>query len=221
MRWINLGLCPYAQALELQHELVADHKNGSGVDTLLLLEHPPVLTLGRRANESNILASSELLAREGIEVFKVERGGDVTYHGPGQLVGYPILDLRHFKQDVGWYVASVAEVLTRTLLDFGLRGAYRQDLPGVWVGDEKIVAIGARIEKWVTSHGFACNVNPNMQHWQLIIPCGISDKGVTSLAHLLGREISVDEVVPRVVQHFGDVFGVTMEAGLVPSRFTA
>ncbi len=211
MRWMNLGVVPYGQALDLQHQLVDQRKRGEGDDTLLLLQHPPVITLGRRADETNITASQEFLAQHGIEVFKVERGGDVTYHGPGQLVGYPILDLRNFKLDVGWYVGSLAQVFVRTLADLGVASEYRADLPGVWVGDEKILAIGARIENWITYHGFAFNVNPNMQHWQYIIPCGIPDKGVASLARILQREISVDEVVPLVVRHFADVFGVEME----------
>ena len=186
-------------------------KRGESDDVLLLLQHPPVLTLGRRAQSSNIIASPEFLAKQGIEVFNVERGGDVTYHGPGQLVGYPILDLNHFKKDVSWYVSALAEVFVRLLADFGLSSQYRSDLPGVWIGEEKILAIGARIENWITYHGFAFNVSPDMQHWQLIVPCGIPDKGVTSLARALGREISVEAILPQVVQHFGDVFGVEME----------
>ncbi|MBI1800738.1 MAG: lipoyl(octanoyl) transferase LipB, partial [Chloroflexi bacterium] len=206
----NLGVMPYAQALDLQRRLCAERKRGEGEDTLLLLEHPPVITLGRRAQSSNILASPELLARHDIEVFQVERGGDVTYHGPGQLVGYPILDLRNFRQDVRWYISSLAEVLVRTLEGFGVSGAYRADLPGVWVGDEKVVAIGARIENWVTYHGFAFNVCTDMAHWEMIVPCGIPDKGVGTLSRLLGRRVPVGEVIPAVAQHFGDVFGVPM-----------
>lgn len=211
MYWTYLGSVPYAQALELQHALVASHKRGASDDLLLLLQHPAVLTLGRRAQETNIIASPEFLASHGIEVFKVERGGDVTYHGPGQLVGYPILDLNHFRKDVGWYVGALAEVFVRLLADFGITGIYRQDLPGVWIRDEKILAIGARIESWITYHGFAFNVDPNMQHWQFIVPCGIPDKGVTSLARVLGRPITVEEVVPLVVKHFASVFDVPLE----------
>ena len=210
MNWINLGLVPYGQALELQHRMVDALKAGSGSDTLLLLEHPPVLTLGRRANEQNILATPETLRGEGIEVFKVERGGDVTYHGPGQLVGYPILDLRHFRRDVSWYVESLANVLIRTLDEYGVAGVYRREYPGVWIGDAKVVAIGARISSWITSHGFAFNVDPNMRHWELIIPCGIYDKAVTSLSELTGKPVSVADVLPRLVRHFGDVFQTDM-----------
>lgn len=210
MNWVDLGLVGYAEALELQHRLVARQKAGAGDDVLLLLQHPAVLTLGRRADESNVLASREELAREGIELFKVERGGDVTYHGPGQLVGYPILDLRHFQKDVSWFVAALADVLVRTLAEYGVRGEYHHAQPGVWVGEEKIVAIGMRIESWITYHGFAFNVDPNMRHWQLIVPCGIADKGVTSLSALLGRPVPVSEVAPKVARHFGEVFGVEM-----------
>ena len=211
MQWSYLGSVPYAQALDLQHALVARRKAGEGEDILLLLQHPPVVTLGRRAQERNVIASPDFLARQGIEVFKVERGGDVTYHGPGQLVGYPIIDLSHFRKDVSWYVAALGDVFVRLLAEFGVAGEYRHDLPGVWIGDEKILAIGARIENWITYHGFAFNVNPNMQHWQLIVPCGIPDKGVASLAAVLRRDISVEEIVPLVVRHFGEVFGAPME----------
>ena len=215
MNWIDLGLVPYGQALELQHRMVDELKAGSGSDTLLLLEHPPVLTLGRRADEQNILASPETLRDEGIEVFKVERGGDVTYHGPGQLVGYPILDLRHFRRDVSWYVESLANVLIRTLAEYDVAGVYRREYPGVWIGDAKVVAIGARISGWITSHGFALNVNPNMRHWDLIIPCGIHDKAVTSLSELVGKPTTVADVLPRLVRHFGEVF----ETDMTPASF--
>jgi lipoate-protein ligase B len=210
MNWVNLGMVPYGQALELQHRLVAAQKSGAAGDTLLLLQHPAVLTLGRRANAGNIVASEADLVREGIEVFKVERGGDVTYHGPGQLVGYPIFNLRHFRKDVSWFVCSMAEVLVRTLAEYGVHAEYRREMPGVWVGGDKIVAIGVRIESWITYHGFAFNVDTNMRHWRLIVPCGIADKGVTSISNVLGRTVDVDALVPVVARYFGEVFGVDM-----------
>ncbi|MEW5719071.1 MAG: lipoyl(octanoyl) transferase LipB, partial [Chloroflexota bacterium] len=163
---VNLDTVPYADALALQHRIVEARKRGALNDVLLLLEHPPVFTLGRNAVEANILASRDLLRQVGIEVFRVERGGDVTYHGPGQLVGYPILDLHNLRMDVGWFVRSMEEMLIRALSDFGIRGKRIDKLIGVWLdtpeGDAKIVQIGARIEQWITYHGFALNVAPNL-----------------------------------------------------------
>jgi lipoyl(octanoyl) transferase len=229
---INFASVPYGEALELQHALVAARKRGALNDALLLLEHPPVFTLGRNAKEEHILASRELLDQIGIEVFHVERGGDVTYHGPRQLVGYPILDLRNYRQDVGWYVRSLEEVLIATLDDFGLNarrvgdgaGARDPKLVGVWVDnlleeerarrmqpDAKIAQIGARIESWITYHGFALNVDPPMQHFDLIVPCGLPDKPVTSMALALGHPVEMSDVRARVVRNFGKVFGAQVE----------
>lgn len=225
---VNLGRVPYAAALALQHRIVDAHKRGAGSDTLLLLEHPPVFTLGRSARPEHILASPEFLSQVGIEVHRVERGGDVTYHGPGQLVGYPILDLRRYRMDVGWYVRSLEEVLIRTLAGYGLAGhragldpSGRRDprLVGVWIEnptsdptgrrvrpEAKLAQIGARIEGWITYHGFALNVAPNMEHFRFIVPCGIPDKPVTSLELALGRPIPMDEVRARVASAFSEVF---------------
>lgn len=205
---VNLNTVPYADALALQHRIVAARKRGALNDVLLLLEHPPVFTLGRHARAENILAPRETLQQLGIEVFRVERGGEVTYHGPGQLVGYPILDLHNFRLDVGWFVHSLEEVLIRALGDFGIRGARIEKLIGVWVGDEKIAQIGARIEEWITYHGFALNVNPNLAHFDWIVPCGIRDKGVTSLTRVLNTSVEMRAVRARVAARFGEVFGV-------------
>lgn len=214
---VNLDSVPYADALALQHRLVDARKRGALNDTLLLLEHPPVFTLGRNADDSNILVSREFLRQQGIDVFRVERGGDVTYHGPGQLVGYPILDLRNFRLDVGWFVRSMEELLIRALGDFGIRGKRIEKLVGVWVDqdslvapDAKIVQIGARIEQWITYHGFALNVNPNIAHFDLIVPCGISDKAVTSMARVLNQPVDPRAVRERVAARFGEVFGAEM-----------
>ena len=211
---VNLETIPYADALALQHCLVDVRKRGGLNDTLLLLEHPPVFTLGRNANDSNIIASPEFLQQQGIQVYHVERGGDVTYHGPGQLVGYPILDLHNFRMDVGWFVRSMEELLIRALADFGIHGKRIEKLVGVWVdtpnGEAKVVQIGARIEQWITYHGFALNVDPNMQHFDLIVPCGISDKAVTSMTRLLNRPIDMDEVRKQVATRFAQVFGVEL-----------
>lgn len=230
----NLGLVPYADALALQHQIVDARKNGAGEDSLLLLEHPPVFTLGRNAREEHILASTEFLREAGIEVYRVERGGDVTYHGPGQLVGYPILDLHGYRKDVGWYVRSLEDVLIQTLNSYGLdahragldaNGRRDPKLVGVWIDnptvdplvkrtqpEAKIAQIGARIERWVTYHGFALNVDPMMEHFQFIVPCGISDKPVTSLARTLKRNVPMAEVRERVARTFEKVFDVSLES---------
>ncbi|HEX7592881.1 MAG TPA: lipoyl(octanoyl) transferase LipB, partial [Anaerolineae bacterium] len=203
--------------LALQHRIVDARKRGALNDTLLLLEHPPVFTLGRNGKDENILASREFLRQQGIDVFRVERGGDVTYHGPGQLVGYPILDLHNFRLDVGWFVRSMEEMLVRVLGDFGIRGKRIEKFVGVWVDqpapiqpEAKIVQIGARIEQWITYHGFALNVDPKLAHFDLIVPCGISDKAVTSMARVLNRPVDPRAVRERVAARFGEVFGAEM-----------
>ncbi len=208
--FLNLETVPYAQALDLQHRIVNARKRGDLNDILILLEHPPVFTLGRNANDSNILASRDFLQQQGIEVFRVERGGDVTYHGPRQLVGYPILDLHNFRQDVGWYVRSLEQTLIRAVSDFGIQGRRIEKLVGVWVDDAKIAQIGARIENWITYHGFALNVDPNMAHFDLIVPCGISDKAVTSMARVLNRTVAMRDVRQRAAARFAEVFGAEL-----------
>lgn len=210
MLLLNLGLEPYNQALELQHRLVAARREGRIEDVLILLEHPPVITLGRRGDESNIVASRELLAQLGIEVHRVERGGDVTYHGPGQLVGYPILDLGRHRKDVGWYMHSLEEVLIRALSDFGVEADRQEGRIGVWIGEKNIAALGARIEEWITYHGFALNVSPDLSHFDLIIPCGYRGVGVTSMEEALGGRPEMGEVRQMVVARFGEVFGATL-----------
>ena len=224
MLLLNLGLEPYNRALDLQHRLVAARREGRIEDVLLLLEHPPVITLGRRGDESNIVASRELLARLGIEVHRVERGGDVTYHGPGQLIGYPILDLRGYRQDVGWYMHSLEEVLIRALSDFGVEAGRVEGRIGVWIGDKNIAALGARIEEWITYHGFALNVSPDLSHFDLLIPCGYRGMGVTSIQEVLGEAPGMSEVRKSVAQRFSEVFGVeireVMLEGLLASRET-
>ena len=207
----RLGRVPYADALALQRSLVEDRRAGKIDDTLLLLEHPPVLTLGVRGDggRSHILASSEALASHAIEVHEAGRGGDVTYHGPGQIVGYPIIDLNPHRRDVHRYVRDLETVLIRTAEDFGINAHRVQGLTGVWVGDEKLAAIGVRIARWVTSHGFALNVNTNLDHFDLIVPCGITDRGVTSMARLLGRSIDIAEVENRIIEQFADVFALS------------
>ena len=207
----RLGRISYEDGLELQKNLVEQRRAGEIPDQLLLLEHPPVITLGvkSRNDRSHVIATDEDLEAEGVRVFETGRGGDVTYHGPGQLVGYPILDLRPDRCDVHQYVRDIEEVMIRTAGAFGVTAARTTGLTGVWVDGEKLGAIGVRIARWITSHGFAFNVNTSLQHFDFIVPCGITDRGVTSLQKLLGRQVPMDEVVDAVVNAFGDVFSVT------------
>jgi len=210
----KLGLTPYAEALVLQEELVARRKRDEIPDQLLLLEHPHVITLGRAANRANVLADDATRARFGVELFETGRGGDVTYHGPGQLVGYPIVKLPPGHQDIRRYVRNIQEVLIRAARDFGVEAEPRGgDFVGVWVGAEKLAAIGVRISRWVTMHGFAFNVATDLNYFQLIIPCGIRGHGVTSLQKLLGRPVEMSAVVESVTRHFGEVFDSEIVVG--------
>lgn len=208
---LNLGVEPYERAWELQHRLVEARQKGELDDILILLEHEPVITLGRTGDESHILASTEELCRAGIIVHRVERGGDVTYHGPGQLVGYPILSLEAHHLGVSDYMHALEEVLIRTLHDFGLPAYRREGIIGVWVRGSKIAALGARVERGVTYHGFALNVAPKLEHFSLIVPCGLAGASVTSMERELGKSIVMSQVRERVVWNFGQVFGVAME----------
>ncbi len=205
----RLGVVPYQEALVLQRALVEDRRAGRITDTLLLLQHPPVITLGVRGDggRSNILAGESRLAALGIDVAETGRGGDVTYHGPGQIVGYPILDLRPDRCDVHRYVRDIEEVLIRGCADYGVVAGRVEGLTGAWVGAAKIGAIGVRISRWITSHGFAFNVDPNLDHFNLIVPCGITDKRVTSLRRLVGRELRLEDVEDVLVRHCAAVFG--------------
>ena len=206
----QLGLVDYEDGLRLQRELVARRKAGTIPDTLLLLEHPHVYTLGRNAKTENLLISAEQLAARGAQVFEIDRGGDVTYHGPGQLVGYPILDLAQHRRDIAWYMRCLEEVLIAVAGEYGLEAGRLAGAPGVWVGNDKLAAMGVHISRWVTSHGFAFNVNTDLRYFDWIVPCGLRDKGVTSLQKLLGRPVEMEEVAGRVVRHFGRVFEVEM-----------
>jgi lipoyl(octanoyl) transferase len=203
----RLGLTPYADALALQRALVEDRRAGRIGDVLLLVEHPPVLTVGVRSDggRSHILASPDVLAARGIEVHEAGRGGDVTYHGPGQIVGYPIIDLKPDRCDVHGYLRDLEEVLMRVAADLGIAAGRAPGLTGVWVGEHKLAAIGVRISRWITSHGFALNVAPNLGDFDLIVPCGIADRGVTSLARL-GCRVTQSDVEDHIVRHFCGVF---------------
>ncbi len=207
---LNLGREPYEYAWELQHRLVKARQGGHRDDVLVLLEHEPVITVGRAGDASHILASEDELREAGITVYKVERGGDVTYHGPGQLVGYPILSLEAHHLGVSDYMHGLEEVLVRTLCDFGLPAHRRADTIGVWVGGGKIAALGARVERGVTYHGFALNVAPNLEHFALIVPCGLADARVTSIQHELGKLVEMQLVRERVIWNFSQVFAVSL-----------
>jgi lipoyl(octanoyl) transferase len=212
----RLGTIGYEHALELQRELVEQRKRGEIPDQLLLLEHPDVITLGvkTRNDRSHVLATEASLAAQGISVFETGRGGDVTYHGPGQLVGYPILDLKPDRCDVHRYVRDLEEVLIAAVGDFGITAGRIAGLTGIWAGPEdapaKLAAIGVRISRWVTSHGFALNVSTDLSRFGLIVPCGITDKGVTSMERLLGRRIAMDEVADAVAARFAAAFAAQL-----------
>jgi lipoyl(octanoyl) transferase len=204
----ELGRMGYGPALELQQELIAARKQGTAPDQLLLLEHPHVITMGRNGHHENLLASAEILERAGISFFPTDRGGDVTYHGPGQLVAYPILDLREWKRDVGAFVRAVEQTIIDTLADYGIAAGRIPKLTGVWVGERKIAAIGVHISRWVTSHGLALNVSTDLSYFQYIVPCGLT-KPVTSMAQL-GVRVTLQEVSRSLAAHFGRVFDCEM-----------
>ena len=210
----RLGLVPYAEALDLQKQLVEQRRANEIPDQLLLLQHPPVITLGvkSRNDRSHVLETPEGLAARGIEIVETGRGGDVTYHGPGQLVGYPIIDLNPDRRDVHQYVRDLEEVLIRAVAAFGVVAGRSPGLTGVWVGDGKLAAIGVRIARWITSHGFALNVGTDLEHFGLIIPCGITDKGVTSIEKVAGRPVAMREVETAVCRAFADVFSRQIDA---------
>lgn len=204
----SLGLVPYAAALETQRELVAARQRGAVVDQLLLLEHPAVITVGvsGRRHRGHVLASPAQLRDHGIELLDVPRGGDVTFHGPGQLVGYPIIDLKPDRCDVHRYVRDLEEVLIRTVASFGVVAGRVAGLTGVWVGDDKLAAIGVRLSRWVTSHGFALNVVPELEKFSLIVPCGLAGRGITSLERLMGSVPPKLDLEAVVATEFARVF---------------
>lgn len=202
----RLGRVSYPEGLELQAGLVARRQAGEVPDTLLLVEHEPVFTKGRNARPENVLLSEEALRERGFGLFDTGRGGDVTFHGPGQVVGYPILDLSPDRRDVHRYVRDLEEVMIRTCADYRIPAVRVPGLTGTWVGQEKIGAIGVRIARWVTSHGFAFNVSNDLSPFGLIVPCGITGRGVTSLERVLGRTVPLDEVMDRLTTHLAAVF---------------
>lgn len=203
---LNLGKMKYQKAYEIQLEMIKKRAADEILDTLILVEHPPVFTIGSSGTEEHISVSREFLESSGIEVFETNRGGDITYHGPGQIVAYPILNLKEHKQDLHWLLRQYEEVTIRLLEEYDIKARRIEGLTGVWVGDEKITAIGVGVRRWVSYHGFAFNVNPNLEHFSYIIPCGIRDKGVTSLSKLLGKEMDMDQMRKKVIKYFAEVF---------------
>ncbi|HLN03077.1 MAG TPA: lipoyl(octanoyl) transferase LipB [Bryobacteraceae bacterium] len=206
--WRDLGRADYVEAFEMQRGLVERRKRGEIADQFLVVEHPHTITLGRNGHLENLLAHEDVLARAGVAFHHTDRGGDITYHGPGQIVGYPIVDLREWKRDVGAYVRAIEQVIIDALADFGIAGERVPTMTGVWVAGAKIAAIGVHISRWVTSHGFALNVTTDLSYFQYIVPCGLV-KPVTSMA-ALGVRARREDVIARLVHHFGRVFNVDM-----------
>ncbi len=228
----DLGLISYADASSLQDRLVAARKAGAIADVFLLCEHPHVITLGRNGNRANLLASEHVLRQKGVELHASNRGGDITYHGPGQIIGYPILNLNYIKRDVGWYVRTLEEAMIRSSADFGVTAYRVPGKTGIWVSsvgaqhvdpeprraaphraanEEKLGAIGVHLSRWVTSHGFAYNVSTDLRYFDLIVPCGIADRKATSLEKLLSCNISLDEVKPRLIYHLADLLSLPLK----------
>jgi len=223
---VDLGLIPYAEAWELQKRLVAARKADAIEDVLLFCEHPHVITVGRSGNRANLLASENVLCQKGVEFFDTTRGGDITYHGPGQIVGYPIFNLGAIRRDVVWYVRTLEEVMIRASADLGINARREAGKTGIWVDPqersstpgaqrkeetaEKLAAIGIHISRWVTSHGFAYNVATDLRYFEMIVPCGIADRKATSLEKLLGRRVLLEEIRPLLAKHVCEVFGLTI-----------
>jgi lipoyl(octanoyl) transferase len=208
---LDIGTMPYAQAWKLQRELHGDVVAARGTPDaiggfLLLVEHPPVYTLGRVTDPANITITDDQLKALGAEKFEIDRGGDVTFHGPGQLVTYPIFDLTQWKQDLHWYLRAMEEAVIAMLATYGIEGTRVVGRTGVWVGEEKVCAIGIKCSQWVTMHGLALNVNTDLSFFDLIIPCGITDKGVTSMKKILGNDVDMEEVRRRITAAFEEVF---------------
>ncbi len=207
---LELGLVEYGEAFALQRALASARDMGTISDTLVLLQHPPVITLGRKASGANIIAPEGLLRSQGVAVHQSSRGGDVTYHGPGQIVGYPILNLRGLGLGAAAYVHGLEAAIINLLGTFGIQARTDPSYIGVWVGDSKVAAIGVAISRGITMHGFALNVDPNLSHFRLINPCGITDRGVTSMARLLGRGVLIEEVQPSLIESLGRTFRMKM-----------
>jgi lipoyl(octanoyl) transferase len=212
---IDIGLIGYVEAYALQKRIVAARKAEAIEDVLLICEHPHVITQGRNGKREHLLASERVLRQKSVEFYETSRGGDITYHGPGQIVGYPILNLGAIRRDVVWYVRTLEEAMIRATAEFGITAARVAGKTGIWVPagntEEKLAAIGVHISRWVTSHGFAYNVSTDLRFFDLIVPCGIVDRKATSLEKLLGRRVQENEVAPRIGKHLGEVLGLEMK----------
>jgi lipoate-protein ligase B len=202
---IDLGLCSYQVAWKLQQQLHYQRQEGKVADTLILVEHTPVYTLGKHAHEQHLIATEDYLRRRGIEVYRVDRGGDITFHGPGQLVGYPVFNLKDHRPSIGWFIASIEQILIATLAVFGIKAERVAGLTGVWVGDQKIAAIGMRVSRWTTMHGFALNVTTDLSYYSGIIPCGLSNKGVTRMLDH-NPNVTWEAVKQVIIRQFGEHF---------------
>ncbi len=229
---VDLGVVEYSVAWELQRRVVAARKAGNIPDVLLLCEHPHVITLGRSGKKDHLRTPDEMLRQMGVSFFETNRGGDITYHGPGQLVGYPILNLAEIRRDVGWYVRGLEEAMIRATAEYGIASRRVPGRTGVWVDvtrgvtedvkevqelkeikdEEKLAAIGVHISRWVTSHGFAYNVSTDLRYFDLIVPCGIAGKRATSLEKLLGRNVGLNEVAPRISAHLAELLGLRVRS---------
>ena len=218
---VDLGNIGYERAWDLQKRIVAARKLALIPDALLLCEHPHVITMGRNGRSEHLLASEEILRARGVEFHATNRGGDITYHGPGQIVAYPILNLSEIRRDVGWYVRQLEEAMIRTSAEFGITAERRPGRTGIWVeitgadglaNEEKLGAIGVHISRWVTSHGLAYNVSTDLSYFDLIIPCGIAGKRATSLKRILDREVGMNDASQKLVRHLGECFGLKTRA---------
>jgi lipoyl(octanoyl) transferase len=211
----DLGLIAYAEAYALQQRVVSARKAGAMEDVLLLCEHPHVITQGRNGKREHLLVSENVLRQKGVEYYETSRGGDITYHGPGQIVGYPILNLGAIRRDVVWYVRTLEEAMIRATAEFGITAERVAGKTGIWVRtgntEEKLAAIGVHISRWVTSHGFAFNVSTDLRNFDLIVPCGIADRKATSLEKLLGRQIEQKAVAPKIAKHLRELLGLEMK----------
>jgi len=199
---LDLGYCPYEEVWDLQKKMQKDRIKSNINDTIIFVEHESVYTLGKNANRNHLLQSRD----NSINIFEIERGGDITYHGPGQLVVYPIIDLNNYQKSVSWYMRAIEQVTIDSLLDYKIKAMRKKNFTGVWVDGEKIAAQGVKISRWVTMHGFSINVNTNLDYYNNIIPCGIFDRGVTSMSQILGRSINMDIIKKVVLEKFNNNF---------------